>query len=341
MRPAIVLGTNLVVGGAALVWVLTRWGTPALALLARPIAPAAAMGFAGAAATALLLYAFRWRRVLVGVGGRSGLLPLVAFRAAGQSVSLLLPSARVGGDPLRAFLLARDGVAAPAAIASVAVDRLLEMAATAPFACAYGASLLRAGVPELQGAMVSVSLGAITVVAAIAAASRRLRRGAGLVTSLARAMRIDRLGIVGDRMHVLVDAEDAARRLATRPARMGRTFALGVAANVVVLVEYHFLLATLGLPAGALDVVAAIFAAGAAHSLPVPAAVGALEGAETWLFTTLGHPPEVGLAVALAVRLRELVWAVPGLVWLIVRGTGRVRPAQRTCAQTATARNPG
>jgi uncharacterized membrane protein YbhN (UPF0104 family) len=66
--------------------------------------------------------------------------------------------------------------------------------------------------------------------------------------------------------------------------------------------------------------VGALFAAGAAHSLPIPAAVGALEGAQIWLFGIFGHPPEVGLAVALAVRLRELVWIVPGLVVLAARG---------------------
>jgi uncharacterized membrane protein YbhN (UPF0104 family) len=61
-----------------------------------------------------------------------------------------------------------------------------------------------------------------------------------------------------------------------------------------------------------------VFATGAAHALPVPGAVGTLEGATTWLFEILGHPPEVGLAVGLAVRLREVVWLTPGLVWLLL-----------------------
>jgi uncharacterized membrane protein YbhN (UPF0104 family) len=48
----------------------------------------------------------------------------------------------------------------------------------------------------------------------------------------------------------------------------------------------------------------------------VPAGVGVLEGAQMWLFTMLGYPPEIGLAVGLAVRLRELAWVLPGLVYL-------------------------
>ena len=48
-------------------------------------------------------------------------------------------------------------------------------------------------------------------------------------------------------------------------------------------------------------------------------AVGTVEAAELWLFGLLGHSPEVGVAVGLAVRLRDLVWAAPGFIYLLVR----------------------
>jgi len=121
-------------------------------------------------------------------------------------------------------------------------------------------------------------------------------------------------------MDVLGDAEERAAALVGQPRRLGRAFATGLAVNVLVLLEYHCLLAAFGLPAGPVAIVAAIFAAAAAHSLPVPAAVGTLEGAEMFIFGTLGHPPAVGLAVGLACRLRESAWTAPGLVWLVVRG---------------------
>jgi len=104
-----------------------------------------------------------------------------------------------------------------------------------------------------------------------------------------------------------------------QPRRLGRAFGVGVAVNLLVLAEYRLLLSAFGLPAGLVAVVAAIFATGASHSLPVPAAVGVLEGAQIWVFGTLGYPPEVGLAIGLAVRLRELVWMLPGLCYLVTR----------------------
>jgi len=59
--------------------------------------------------------------------------------------------------------------------------------------------------------------------------------------------------------------------------------------------------------------------------------VGVLEGAMLWLFTELGHPPEVGLAVGLVARLREVVWVLPGLLYLAACGLvsrGRAAPVR-------------
>lgn len=319
MWTAVVLGTNLVVGGVALAWVLFHHGGPALALLGREPRPAWLVAFLVTAAGVFLAHALRWQLLLVALGTRRMLGRLVVYRAAGQSLSSLVPSAKLGGEPLRAFLLVRDRVAGARAIASVAVDRTLELGAAAPFACLYAALLLRSGVPELEGALASVAIGAAALVAGIAVTVRRLRRRAGLVTAVARSTGLDRLRFVRHHMEVLDAAEGEAARLVDQPRLLGRAFALGLGANLLVVVEYQLLLTAFGLPASPLATVAALFAAGAAHSLPVPAAVGVLEGAQMFLFGTLGHPPEVGLAVGLAVRLRELVWVLPGLLYLMGR----------------------
>jgi len=316
-RTGLVLGVNLLLGAAALAWVLRRFGAPAIALLARG---PSALGLAGvlvAIAAGLGLDALRWRILLDGLGVRPALLRLALLRAAGQSVGAVLPSAKLGGEPLRMYLCARAGVGGPDAVASVAVDRTLEIGASTAFACVFAVVLLGAGVPGLTGALVTVGLAAVGVAAGAGMTARRLARGAGLVTALARTVRVDRLGAVGSRLDVIEAAERAAARLVAEPRRLGRAFASGVAANLVVLVEYYWLLGAFGLPADPLAVVGAIFATGAAHALPVPGAVGALEGAIVWLFGVLGHPPEVGLAVGLAVRLRELVWVAPGLAYVL------------------------
>ena len=331
LSPAVVLGTNYVIGAGGLGYLLYRFGGLAAGLLARSPAPVLLAAFVVAVAVAYVGYALRWRIVLRGLGAQPSLLLLTTYRAAGQSLSSLLPSAKLGGEPLRAALLVRTALPGSSAIASVVVDRALEMVGSAPFALLYAALLLRRGVPQLEGALVTVGTGAGALALGVALSIRRLRRRAGLVTAMARSTGLDRLPFVREQMAVLGRAEDEATRLVEQPWRLVRALAVGAGVNLVVIAEYYFLLASFGLPDHPLAVVAAIFATGAAHSLPVPAAVGALEGAQMWLFGILGYPPATGLAVGLAVRLRELVWVVPGLVYL---AAGVLKQA------TAAARSP-
>lgn len=319
-RPTVILATNLVVAVIALVWVLWDKGGAALALLT--VDPSWGL-FGAFLAVVVGLWAgatWRWRIVLGGVCRSPGIAGLMWYRLAGQSVSMLIPSGKLGGEPVRGYLLVRDGVAAPDAMASVAIDRVLDMGAGTVFTMLFATLLLRAGMPSLEGTLEGVVLAASAVLAGIWLTIRRLHGGRGVVTAMARRTRLDRWGVVGRRMVVLGEAEERAQRLVAQPPLMATAFALGLLINMGVLLEYKLLLAAFGLPSHLVAVIAAIFATGAAHSMPVPAGVGVLEGGQIAIFAALGYPAEVGLAVALAVRLRELLWLVPGLVYLVGRG---------------------
>jgi uncharacterized membrane protein YbhN (UPF0104 family) len=328
-RTALLLVVNFLVGAAGLVWALARFGRPAFALLARAPSPPLFAGFVAAMAAGLLLDALRWRILLGALCTPPSLVLLAGLRAAGQSVSSLLPSAKLGGEPLRMMLATRAGVPAADAIATVAVDRTLEVGSSTAAACVFALVLLAAGLPGIGGALVTVGLAAAGLVVGVVLTARRLRRGGGLVSALVRLVRLDRLGVVGDRLDVVTAAERAAARLLDEPRRLALAFGCGALGTVAVLVEYAFLLAAFDLPRRPLDVVGAVFASGAAHALPVPASVGALEGATIWLFGLLGHPAAVGLAVGLAARLRELLWVAPGLLFLALRPV-LTRPVQPT-----------
>jgi uncharacterized protein (TIRG00374 family) len=322
--PRVILATNLVVATSALVWVLWDKGAAAIAVLAhRPSWPL----FVAFLATMVLLWTvatFRWRLLVAGVCAPPAFGSLMWCRLAGQSISMLIPSAKLGGEPVRGYLLARDGVQAPDAMATVAIDRVLDMGAGTVFTVLFAALLLSYGLPSLTGTLEGVAIGASALLAGIAVTMRRLHGGRGVVTAMIRRTRLDRWGVIERRMSVVEDAEERAQRLAGRVPLMTSAFVLGLAINVGVLLEYELLLAAFGLPRQPVAVVAAIFATGAAHSMPVPAGIGVLEGAQMALFAALGYPADVGLAVALAVRLRELLWLLPGLVYLVGRGIAGV-----------------
>ena len=325
MRSKLVLVANFLVGSGLLAYILYRYGGGAVGLLAKDISPGFVAAFVGSVTATLFCLTWRWRSLLSLLARSPSLLRMVLFRSAAQTLATLIPSGKLGGDPLRAWLVVRERVDAGSAIASVAVDRTLEVASTAPFSLVFAAILLQRGVPNITEAMVTVLVATVGLFVGIVIAVRRLRRGAGLVTALARNTKLNRFDFVQSRMHVLEDSESDVAKLADDSARIRAAFAKGIVANLLVIAEFFFLLVAFGLPSDPVAIVAAVFATGAAHMLPVPGGIGVLEGAQVWIFSVLGYPADVGLAVGLAARLRELFWMLPGLGYGLARWVSALR----------------
>ena len=322
MRAKPIFIGNLLIGAGLLAFVLWNYGGPALGILGATPSAALLVGFLAAVFSTLVCLSWRWAYILSGLDGAPSLLRLTLYRSAAHCLAVLVPSGKLGGDPLRAWLAARDRVGPGKAIASVAVDRTIEMASTAPFSLLFGALLVQHGIPQLERAMVAVGVGTFGLAVGIFVAVRRLRRGAGLVTPLVLSMRLDRFRFVDRQLDVMADSEASAARLVKQSRRMLGAFVAGLVANLLVIGEFFLLLSAFGLPTEPIAIVAAIFATGAAHMLPIPAGIGVLEGATMWLFQLLGYSADVGLAVGLAVRLRELIWMLPGVTYLLARSLG-------------------
>jgi uncharacterized membrane protein YbhN (UPF0104 family) len=67
---------------------------------------------------------------------------------------------------------------------------------------------------------------------------------------------------------------------------------------------------------------------GLSRSLPSPAALGTFEASQIAALTIAGQPAAAGLAVALIIRLHEVLLMTAGLIVCVVRGVSpsRLRP---------------
>ena len=78
-------------------------------------------------ALALLVFGLKWWIVLRGLGQKIGLFETSLYRLAGFGFAYFTPGPRVGGEPVQVILAERrSGVPRDAAIASVALDRMLD-----------------------------------------------------------------------------------------------------------------------------------------------------------------------------------------------------------------------
>jgi len=104
-----------------------------------------------------------------------------------------------------------------------------------------------------------------------------------------------------------------------QPALVSRIFWIGVVCQLLVAFEVVVLLWSLHLPIR-LSAVMAIEGVTRALKLAsgwVPARVGFDEGGAVSAFAVVGFSPMLGLDLALTRRVRDLLWALMGILWLV------------------------
>jgi putative membrane protein len=263
-------------------------------------------------------------RALLPAAGRPALCALVVKRWIGAAVNTLLPVAQLGGDFVRAQLLARSGVGGAVAGASVVVDVTAGLITQILFlVLGVGLFLARAHAAGWRGPL----LGGLAVFGALVIgfllAQRRGLFGAlaGVAARMARGRAWP--GLVGgaaalDRAIAAIYCDHA--KLARCAFWRGFGWLWGS-------VEIWLAFMLLGHPIGALEAVILESLGQALRSLgfALPGGLGAQEGGIVAGGILLGMAPELAVAVALIKRARELAYGIAGLlVWSL---TGSTRPA--------------
>jgi putative membrane protein len=253
-----------------------------------------------------------WAVVLRGVGVPARWPALLWPRLVGDYVNLLLPVASVGGEVARALLLIDRGRPRAEVTASILVDLTLALLALLVFVV-LGLALLAGLGAGADWRLLLAALGGATALLVLFYGLQR--RGVGWLIRLSA-------GLFGDQATSLHQGWAACEallvRLYSRPGLVLRgTFwrllawfagALEIGVAAWWLGEFPGVAALL-----ALEAVAQVFRnAGFA----IPAALGAQEAGYVVGAGLVGLPTEVGLALAVIKRARDLVIGIPVLcVW--------------------------
>jgi len=272
-------------------------------------------------------YTLRWLLVSRALGAPSRFGDLLGARLSADAVGSLLPAARVAGDPLRVALVAGPELRGTLATACVATDRILELIGNI-FALTVYLSLFSlvhtAGDPvSAARAMIPVMM---LLLAALAVPLIMLRRGLrplAFVEKLAQrrgGVRLTHFAqlVTETENHLIVFFREHPTVFLT-----GLTLSLAVEATIVL--EYWLLLAAFGIDVDPTTLLLAIALTGAAHAVPTPAGLGALEGVQVTLFAATTGQPALGFVVAVVMRMHETLWIGIGLAALTVRGVPAAR----------------
>jgi len=308
--PKIGMALALVAGAIAAVYLVWSIGfDPVFAAIARA-------GFGGLALLclfALLVFvslAVAWY-FLLPPDHRRPVREFYVARLVRDSIAEISPFSPVGGMVAAARLMTLKGMSAPYAAASVAGDATTEAMAQVvflAFGLGWGLTQFRhlEGSGPITEAMLAVLLLAVPGIALLIFLQKR---GALFAERMARRF--------FPQIQAGVSFHQAIEELYDSPARLAVSAALHLLAWIGAGLGTFIAFRLVGGHIGLLNAVAleALLCTLRSIAAPVPAAIGVQEWGYAMLAPLFGLPAEMGLAVSLLKRAREIVLGVPALIY--------------------------
>jgi uncharacterized protein (TIRG00374 family) len=257
----------------------------------------------------------RWWIILRSLGTRLPYAMLSLFRLAGFGVSYFTPGSQFGGEPLLVELLRRQQVSGSKATASVALDKTMEVVVNFAFLLFGLGVVLRMEVLPLEVMLPVLGLVVLLVIAPILLvylASRGAKPLRWLASRLPGSLR--RRWNIQSWPELLRDTEfQMMEFLRGRPRYFWAALLASLASWVLLLWEYWLMAQYLGLGLSLGEAIAVLTAARIAILMPVPGGLGTLEASQAWALASLGGAAESGLALALVIRGRDIIFGSVGL----------------------------
>jgi hypothetical protein len=263
---------------------------------------------------AVALDTLGWGVLLPGV--RTGWASLTGARLAGEAINLATPTASVGGEPVKAFLIRDRGTPLDAGLASVVVDKTtMVMGQAVLLAAALVVAVLALEPPR----ELTIAMAALLVAEVVGGGGFALVQLRGGVAGAGRVLERLGVGAVNGYQGLLRDVDRRLLGLYREGwPRVAASTLLHAGGWAVGGLEIYIVLSLAGIPVDLTTalVLESVSAAVRFATFMIPGSLGALEGGNVAAFVALGLPGAAGLSFSLIRRLREAIWAVIGLVAL-------------------------
>ncbi|MFN3476682.1 MAG: flippase-like domain-containing protein [Candidatus Methylomirabilales bacterium] len=246
---------------------------------------------------------------------------LFSFRMAGEAINYLTPSASLGGEPVKAYLLKRAGIPLEEGLASVVVAKTAMTTAQLVFTMGgILLALLQTPNPRPQTSVL-VSATALALALSFALTFFLAIQRQGLLAFLLKPAK--KLSFFQDWLKTREEKLLALdRRIGSfyrqNSLSFALSFALHLAGWIVQGFEVYLLLAFLGLPVSLPTALAihALSVLAKAAAFFIPGGLGIQEGGNILIFLGFSLSVQMGMTFSLVRRARELLWAAFGLLAL-------------------------
>jgi hypothetical protein len=254
-----------------------------------------------------MLVSGRWWLILRTQGYAVPYLSVLGYRLVAFGISYFTVGPQIGGEPAQVYYLqSRHAIPTSRALASVSLDKILELLANFAFLlvgifAALGSGLLADLLPVHAVAWMAGPF--ILLLAYTIAVWRGKTPLASLLSRLpqrhTRVARLARAAAAAEGQIALLCQQNP---LAVLAASLLSALIWGMMA-----LEYWLALSFLGIPVSLLQAVAVLTAASVAFLFPLPGGLGALEASQVLAMEALGLPSALGLSISLLIRGRDIL----------------------------------
>jgi uncharacterized protein (TIRG00374 family) len=265
---------------------------------------------------------WRWDVIMRSRGFKVPFSKLFIYRVIGNSINYLTPGPRVGGEPTQATLLTKHGIEFTEGLSTIFIDKMIDTT-NSGLLFVLGAILVGLKYSFPRNTEITLGLGGFIFVTLLAIFYYRMLHSKHFFLHIFRFLRLDRTKIksLNDFEHGIEKVERIMIEFYNHDRRAFRnSLLISILSWALMFVEYHFATTLLGLHLGIVEMFFIITFIGIAQLFPIPMAVGVLEAGQVSAFTLIDLPGNAGVALAFLVRMKDIAWAVLGLVLLATYG---------------------
>jgi uncharacterized protein (TIRG00374 family) len=281
--------------------------------------------------TIILITSSGWWLILRAQGYPVRPLWLVGYRLVSFGISYFTLGPQMGGEPAQVYYLqSRHGIPTSTALASVSLDKILELLANFAYLLLGMFAALETGLINRLSPTQAVLWMAVPFTL-LMLYTVGVWRGKTPLAVLLKHLPHNR-GRIARIVHAVAAAEEQiGLSCQQNPGTVLAASALAALNWAVMTLEYWLVLRFLGLPVSIVQAVAALTAARIAFLIPLPAGLGTLEASQVLAMTAFGFGPALGLSASLIIRARDITVGSLGLLWAGVlsrRGAVKALPTQ-------------
>ncbi|MBN2566935.1 flippase-like domain-containing protein [Candidatus Woesearchaeota archaeon] len=320
MKKLLALISSFALGVVLLIWVFRTYPISEVFAVFLGMDLLLLLSFVLVSVILMACLAYRWKLILRSQGHEVRFRNLFLYRITGHAVSFITPSAKLGGEAVRAALLRKNGLSFAKGISSVLIDKIIEISSAGIFFC-IGVLVVLAMYTLPDETTVLLSSLALVFIGITAFFFYRILNGHGFFLHIFRALRLDRArALQGIEKRI----EEFEAMIIKFYRHDHKDFAIAISLTVLswilMFVEYRIITLMLGLDADIIGLFMIFSFVGGAYLIPVPMALGVLEAAQVSIFSLMGFSAAGGIALAFLIRGRDLLWTVVGFAVLPLYG---------------------